>query len=98
MAVPKKRTSKSKKQHRNKVWRKKANSDARKALSYVTSYSSLREFFFGEKDEVKIIGPSPNIPRDLLNLPRDLLMGKKPKGFSSYLSKGTDEEDPQNNE
>nr|YP_009379997.1 ribosomal protein L32 [Chamaecyparis formosensis]YP_010165198.1 ribosomal protein L32 [Chamaecyparis pisifera]QRN72071.1 ribosomal protein L32 [Chamaecyparis pisifera]BAX56525.1 ribosomal protein L32 [Chamaecyparis formosensis]BCA77425.1 ribosomal protein L32 [Chamaecyparis formosensis]BCA77508.1 ribosomal protein L32 [Chamaecyparis formosensis]BCA77591.1 ribosomal protein L32 [Chamaecyparis formosensis] len=97
MAVPKKRTSKSKKQHRNKVWRKKANSDARKALSYVTSYSSLREFFFGEKDEV-IIGPSPNIPRDLLNLPRDLLMGKKPKGFSSYLSRGRDEEDPKNNE
>nr|YP_009462949.1 ribosomal protein L32 [Chamaecyparis hodginsii]AQM39074.1 ribosomal protein L32 [Chamaecyparis hodginsii]AUW35147.1 ribosomal protein L32 [Chamaecyparis hodginsii]QNT11705.1 ribosomal protein L32 [Chamaecyparis hodginsii]UFP91853.1 ribosomal protein L32 [Chamaecyparis hodginsii] len=97
MAVPKKRTSKSKKQHRNKVWRKKANSDARKALSYVTSYSSLREFFFGEKDEV-IIGPSPNIPRDLLNLPRDLLMGKKPKGFSSSLSRGRNEEDPKNNE
>nr|YP_008965205.1 ribosomal protein L32 [Calocedrus formosana]YP_009758686.1 ribosomal protein L32 [Calocedrus rupestris]AQM38908.1 ribosomal protein L32 [Calocedrus macrolepis]AQM38825.1 ribosomal protein L32 [Calocedrus formosana]QIN90503.1 ribosomal protein L32 [Calocedrus rupestris]BAO19888.1 ribosomal protein L32 [Calocedrus formosana] len=88
MAVPKKRTSKSKKQHRNKVWRKKANSDARKALSYVTSYSSLREFFFGEKDGMIITGPRPNIPRELL-------MGKKPKGFLPPL---VDEEDPENNE
>nr|QYB21024.1 ribosomal protein L32 [Austrocedrus chilensis]BBN66417.1 ribosomal protein L32 [Austrocedrus chilensis] len=41
MAVPKKRTSKSKKKHRNKVWRKKANSVARKALSYIRSESKL---------------------------------------------------------
>nr|QYB22828.1 ribosomal protein L32 [Widdringtonia nodiflora]BBN67073.1 ribosomal protein L32 [Widdringtonia schwarzii] len=34
MAVPKKRTSKSKKKHRNKVWRKKA-------LSYIRSESKL---------------------------------------------------------
>nr|YP_009175433.1 ribosomal protein L32 [Cupressus gigantea]ALG65408.1 ribosomal protein L32 [Cupressus gigantea] len=88
MAVPKKRTSKSKKQHRNKVWRKKANSDARKALSYVTSYSFLREFFFGEKDGMIITGPRPNIPRELL-------MGKKPKGFLPPL---VDEEDSENNE
>nr|QYB22157.1 ribosomal protein L32 [Pilgerodendron uviferum]BBN66813.1 ribosomal protein L32 [Pilgerodendron uviferum] len=46
MAVPKKRTSKSKKKHRNKVWSKKANSVARKALSYIRSES---EFGGGEK-------------------------------------------------
>nr|AQM39487.1 ribosomal protein L32 [Thujopsis dolabrata] len=89
MAVPKKRTSKSKKQHRNKVWRKKANSDARKALSCVMSDSSLREYFFGEK---MITTGS------VLDLPAELIMIKNPWGFSSSLSRGRDEEDPENNE
>nr|YP_009629261.1 ribosomal protein L32 [Thuja occidentalis]YP_010980805.1 ribosomal protein L32 [Thuja standishii]ATN40372.1 ribosomal protein L32 [Thuja occidentalis]WOC88565.1 ribosomal protein L32 [Thuja standishii]WOH22746.1 ribosomal protein L32 [Thuja standishii]WOH22828.1 ribosomal protein L32 [Thuja standishii]WOH22910.1 ribosomal protein L32 [Thuja standishii] len=91
MAVPKKRTSKSKKQHRNKVWRKKANSDARKALSYLMSDSSLREFFFGDKDDTITTG-------SVLDLPAELIMIKNPKGFYSSLSTGKDEEDPENNE
>nr|QYB21926.1 ribosomal protein L32 [Papuacedrus papuana] len=57
MTVPKKRTSKSKKKHRNKVWRKKANSVARKALSYIRSEFKLKKLFYGSGEKIVPLTP-----------------------------------------
>nr|QYB22664.1 ribosomal protein L32 [Taxodium distichum] len=86
MAVPKKRTSKSKKQNRNNVWRKKAYWAAAKALSYVKSeyiYSELE--LYGDGDWK--IFPAANSP------------GRKPEGFlSSTASSIAEEEDKRERE
>jgi ribosomal protein L32 len=66
MAVPKKRTSKTKKNIRKSVWKKKTNQQALKALSL--GKSILRKTFSDESDSSKGRGtgfspvPSPTIP------------------------------------
>nr|QYB22499.1 ribosomal protein L32 [Sequoiadendron giganteum]BBN66907.1 ribosomal protein L32 [Sequoiadendron giganteum] len=72
MAVPKKRTSKSKTKNRKNVWKKKAYRAAAKALSYVKSeyiYSELELYGDGDWKIFPVNSPE-----------------RKPEGFPSSIA------------
>nr|YP_009667776.1 ribosomal protein L32 [Schistochila macrodonta]QCW58551.1 ribosomal protein L32 [Schistochila macrodonta] len=64
MAVPKKRTSKSKTKIRKSIWRDKANKIALKAFSLAKSILSNRSKSFYYAINQKLVNPSESVPKN----------------------------------